>query len=158
MIYIQKQLAKIATQNPSITVSPGGYICPLQGKSKANITTGYAKYATRTGFHTGVDWSCSAGTPILAVKAGTVVTSTALRRANGTYKSYGEYIVINHHDGTMTLYAHMLSGSRMVREGDTVSQGQQIGKVGTTGNSTGNHLHFEVLINGKYTNPTSYLP
>ena len=92
------------------------------------------------------------------VKAGKVVTSKALKRANGTYKSYGEYVVIDHQDGTMTLYAHMQPNSRMVSEGQYVSQGQQIGRVGTTGNSTGNHLHFEVRVGGRCQNPTPYLP
>ena len=77
---------------------------------------------------------------------------------NGKYVSYGEYIIIDHGDGTMTLYAHMLAGSRTVSAGQKVSQGQQIGKVGSTGNSTGNHLHFEVFANGSRTNPTQYLP
>ena len=58
----------------------------------------------------------------------------------------------------MTLYAHMQPNSRMVTEGQYVSQGQQIGKVGTTGNSTGNHLHFEVRVKGRCQNPTPYLP
>ena len=58
----------------------------------------------------------------------------------------------------MTLYAHMLSGSRKVTKGQTVKQGQVIGTVGSTGNSTGNHLHFEVLVNGKPQNPFLYLP
>ena len=58
----------------------------------------------------------------------------------------------------MTLYAHMQPGSRMVGVGSTVSQGQQIGRVGTTGNSTGNHLHFEVWSSGRRVNPTAYLP
>ena len=98
------------------------------------------------------------GKTVVAVKSGTVVTSTALKNPNGTYRSYGEYIIIDQHDGTMTLYAHMYSGSRMVSPGQSVSQGQQIGKVGSTGNSTGNHLHFEVRINGKPVNPTPYLP
>lgn len=154
---IQVQLAKIASRNGNITpVAPSaaGYGSPLPGKSKANITTGYYGY---TG-HGGVDFACSAGTPVLAVKAGEVVTSMAMKRPNGTYKSYGEYIVIDHHDGTMTLYAHMLPNSRTVQVGATVSQGQQIGQVGTTGNSTGNHLHFEVRIKGARVNPTQYLP
>lgn len=137
--------------------SASGYICPLPGKTKANITTGYGSYSWG-GNHTGVDWAVSRGTPILAVKDGTVVTSTALKNPNGTYKSYGEYIVINHHDGTMTLYAHGLEGSRLVKPGETVKRGQQIMSVGTTGNSTGYHLHFEVRLNGVRVNPTPYLP
>lgn len=170
---IQKQLAKIAEQEeaerrakqnasgggtvPSAP-STAGFICPITGKSRNSITTGYGKYSTRSGNHTGVDFACSAGTPIMAAKAGKVVISTALKRPNGTYKSYGEYIVISHGDGTMTLYAHMLAGTRAVKEGAQVSQGQVIGQVGSTGNSTGNHLHFEVRVNGKCVNPTPYLP
>ncbi len=157
---IASDLARIAAQEGVApgTPSEAGYIMPLSGKTKSNITTGYGSYQTRSGRHTGVDFACSSGTPIYAVKAGTVVTSDALRYANGKYKSYGEYIVINHHDGTMTLYAHMLSNSRLVRAGDKVSQGQQIGQVGSTGNSTGSHLHFEVRVNGKDVNPVPYLP
>ncbi len=170
---IQRQLAKIAEQEEAerrarqkasggavtpTAPSTAGFISPLSGKSRGGITTGYGKYQTRSGQHTGVDWACNAGTPIMAAKAGKVVISTALRRPNGSYKSYGEYIVISHGDGTMTLYAHMLSGTRAVTEGAQVSQGQVIGQVGSTGNSTGNHLHFEVRVNGKCVNPTPYLP
>lgn len=154
---IQLKLAKIAAASGNITpVAPSaaGYGSPLPGKTKSNITTGYYGYTN----HGGVDFACSAGTPVLAVKAGKVVISTALKRSNGTYKSYGEYIVIDHQDGTMTLYAHMLPNSRTVQEGAWVTQGQQIGQVGTTGNSTGNHLHFEVRIGGARVNPTQYLP
>lgn len=153
---IQADLAAKA-KNSVITVSPGGYASPLLGRTKSSITTGYGSYSWG-GTHTGVDFAVPAGTAIVAVKAGTVVTSTALRRSNGTYKSYGEYIVIDHHDGTMTLYGHMSPGSRLVGTGASVSQGQQIGSVGQTGNATGNHLHFEVRINGRPVNPTSYLP
>lgn len=154
---IQLELAKIAATSGNITpVAPSeaGYGSPLPGKTKNNITTGYYGYPN----HGGVDFACGAGTPVLAVKAGEVVISTALKRPNGSYKSYGEYIVIDHKDGTMTLYAHMLPNSRIVSKGAWVSQGQQIGQVGTTGNSTGNHLHFEVRIRGARVNPTQYLP
>ena len=161
---IQAQLEKIArqeaanagssnvsniTNNPSVS----GYIRPIVGYS---ITTGWMGYSG----HTGVDFSGAgiSGKPVLAAKAGTVVTSTALKYPNGNYKSYGEYIVINHHDGTMTLYAHGAPGSRLVSPGQSVSQGQQIMSVGTTGNSTGYHLHFEVRVNGRPVNPTPYLP
>lgn len=161
---IQAQLAEIARKeaansgNSNVSNTPNnpsssGYIRPVVGYS---ITTGWMGYRG----HTGVDFSGSgiAGKPVLAVKAGTVVTSTALKYANGNYRSYGEYIVINHHDGTMTLYAHGAPGSRLVSAGQTVSQGQQIMSVGTTGNSTGYHLHFEVRVNGTPVNPTPYLP
>ena len=154
---IAAELARIAANSSvtqSVTPSTAGYISPIIGKTKKNITTGYYGYKG----HTGVDFAIAKGTPIVAVKSGTVAISRALKNPNGTYSSYGEYIVINHHDGTMTLYAHGLPGSRKVVEGQGVSQGQQIMSVGTTGNSTGYHLHFEVRINGKCVDPTPYLP
>jgi murein DD-endopeptidase MepM/ murein hydrolase activator NlpD len=173
---IQKELARIAEEErkaaeaaaaagkttssiTQITGNPSasGYIFPLSGKSKSNITTGYGSYSWG-GNHTGVDIAISAGTPIYAVKAGTVTISKALKNSDGSYRSFGEYIAISHGDGTTTLYCHGLSGSRLVKEGDTVKQGQQIMSVGSTGNSTGPHLHFEVRINGVSVNPTPYLP
>ena len=162
---IQAKLAAIAKKEAEAAASAGnsnnniannpsasGYIRPIVGYG---ITCGWMGYAN----HTGVDFSGAgiSGKPILAAKSGTVVTSTALKNSNGTYKSYGEYIVINHHDGTMTLYAHGAPGSRRVSEGQKVSQGQQIMSVGTTGNSTGYHLHFEVRVNGVPVNPAPYL-
>lgn len=83
------------------------------------------------------------------MKSGTVIFSTALKNNNGSYRSYGEYIIIDHHDGTMTLYAHGLPGSRQVEVMDEVEQGKVIMRVGSTGNSTGPHLHFEVRVNRK---------
>lgn len=152
---IQAQIAKLSSKYTGTAVAPSaaGYISPLSGRTKSNITTGYLGYSG----HYGVDFACPAGTTVTAVKGGTVVTSTA-KKKNGKYVSYGEYIIIDHGDGTMTLYAHMLAGSRTVSENQSVSQGQAIGQVGMTGNATGNHLHFEVYANGKRTNPTAYLP
>lgn len=151
-----EEAARAAASGSKVTVSPGGYIFPVQGLSRANIRT--LKYPSYPG-HTGIDVNINVvGKNVVAVKAGTVVTSTAMKRPNGTYKSYGEYVIINHHDGTMTLYAHMLAGSRQVSPGQTVSQGQVLGTVGSTGNSTGPHLHFEVRIGGRAVNPISYLP
>ena len=97
------------------------------------------------------------GTPVFAVADGVVEISTAIRNADGSFRSYGEYIVINHGNGIMTLYAHGLEGSRLVSVGDTVTQGQQIMRVGSTGNSTGPHLHFEVRQNGTPVNPVPFL-
>ncbi len=136
--------------------SSSGYIFPVAGLSRANINN--KSYPSYKG-HTGVDVNINVtGKSVVAVKSGTVVISKALTNSDGSYRSYGEYVVINHHDGTMTLYAHMLSGSRRVKEGQSVSQGQVIGTVGSTGNSSGTHLHFEVLVNGKPQNPFLYLP
>lgn len=141
--------------SPPIANNPSasGYIRPVVGYG---ITCGWYGYAN----HTGVDFSGGgiSGKPILAVKSGTIVTSTALKNSNGKYRSYGEYIIINHHDGTMTLYAHGAPGSRLVGPNQKVNQGQQIMSVGTTGNSTGYHLHFEVRVNGRPVNPAPYLP
>ncbi len=70
------------------------------------------------------------------------------------HSSYGNYVVIDHGNGSSTLYAHM--SSRAVSEGQMVSQGQVIGYVGTTGSSTGNHLHFEVRVNYQRTDPEQF--
>ena len=159
---IQAKLKKIAeeeakknTTNVTSNPSSAGYIRPVSGYP---ITTGM--YYSTGKYHGAVDFSGSgiSGKPVMAVKSGTVVISRALKNANGSYRSYGEYIVINHHDGTMTLYAHGAPGSRTVQEGQSVKQGQTIMSVGTTGNSTGYHLHFEVIVNGKTVNPVPYLP
>lgn len=163
---IQSELARIAAEeakknggNSVVNLPPSaaGYIFPVSGCSKSNINNlSYPSYNR----HTGVDINKGgvSGKEVVAVKDGTVVKSLAMKNPAGQYKSYGEYVVINHHDGTMTLYAHMIEGSRKVSQGDTVSQGQVLGNVGSTGNSTGPHLHFEVLIGGKPVNPIPYLP
>lgn len=158
---IQAELERIARENNGGNAviagepSQAGYIFPVAGLNIYNINRRY--YPSYPG-HTGVDININVtGKKIVAVKDGTVVTSTALRNSNGTYRSYGEYVVIDHHDGTMTLYAHMYPNSRQVSKGQNVVQGQVLGTVGTTGNSTGNHLHFEVRINGRCVNPLPYL-
>ena len=149
------------SSNSSQNTSPSsaGYIFPVKGCSKSNIRVlSYPSYAG----HTGVDVNIGVtGKNVVAVKSGTVITSTAIKNSDGSYRSYGEYVMINHGDGTITLYAHMLAGSRKVIPGQKVSQGQVIGTVGSTGNSTGTHLHFEVrtLANSfRPVNPIPYLP
>lgn len=89
--------------------------------------------------HTGTDIGAQLGAPIWAAMDGTV----ALARENG---GYGNCVILDHGGGVMTLYGHM--SAILVQEGDTVLQGSQIGRVGSTGNSTGPHLHFEALIDG----------
>ena len=135
--------------------SSSGYIFPVAGLSKANINNkNYPSYPGHTGIDVNINVS---GKTIVAVKSGTVYKSMAYK-INGKYYSYGECIIINHHDGTMTLYAHGAPGSRKVSNGQSVSQGQPLMTVGTTGNSSGEHLHFEVRVNGITVNPLPYLP
>jgi murein DD-endopeptidase MepM/ murein hydrolase activator NlpD len=98
--------------------------------------------------HTGVDMRASSGTPIRAAGDGTVVRAER-------WGGYGNCIIIDHGGGTATVYAHC---SRMsVRSGQAVKRGQTIGAVGSTGLSTGPHLHFEVRRNGSPVNPASYI-
>ena len=92
--------------------------------------------------HTGTDIPAPGGTPIYAAKDGVVTTVNANKNAS----SYGYYCIISHGSGYATLYAHQ-NQVPIVQEGQTVSKGQVIGYVGTTGRSTGNHLHFELRIN-----------
>ncbi len=98
--------------------------------------------------HKGMDIGAPKGSNVLASKDGTVVTA---KWNNG----YGYYITINHGGGVATLYAH--NSELLVKAGDTVKKGQVIAKVGSTGNSTGPHIHFEVIINGVQQNPRNYL-
>lgn len=132
--------------------SSSGFIRPVSGYS---VTTGW--YYSSGALHGAVDFSGSgiSGKPVLAVADGIVVTTAALT------SSYGNYIIIAHYNGLYTLYAHGQAGSIAVSQGQKVSQGQQIMRVGSTGNSTGPHLHFEVRTSpGKYANrvnPLNYL-
>ncbi len=97
--------------------------------------------------HTGTDIGAAYGTTIVAANSGTVTLA-------GWNSGYGNCVIIDHGGGRATLYAHMSSYS--VSSGQSVSKGQQIGKVGSTGNSTGPHLHFEVLINGAAVDPMQF--
>lgn len=109
-----------------------------------------SSYGSRgSGWHNGVDFAASRGTPIYASRSGTVTKAVSL-----TY-SYGNHVVINHGDGYSSLYAHM--DYYVVSPGQYVSQGQLIGYVGSTGNSTGPHLHFTIFYNGSDVNPMNYL-
>ncbi|MDE6107992.1 MAG: peptidoglycan DD-metalloendopeptidase family protein, partial [Oscillospiraceae bacterium] len=133
-----------------------GYVYPLP----TSYTTITSRFGPRThpltgkyNNHSGADISAPARTEIKAVMGGVVVTSAY------SPNLWGEYVVINHGNGMTTLYAHMTRGSRKVKEGDIVSQGQVIGLVGTTGLSTGNHLHLTLTINGQKADPlTTFWP
>ena len=108
-----------------------------------------------SGWHKGVDLCTTNGTalgsPVIAAKGGTV---EMVQRSNS---GYGNMVLINHGDGYKTRYAHMVAGSITVNPGDHVEAGQSIGKVGSTGNSSGPHLHFEVIYNSETQNPINYI-
>ena len=103
--------------------------------------------------HNGIDLGAPQGTRIGAAADGKVVK--VVNNQSNSKTGYGNYVIIEHANGVRTLYAHCASVS--VKEGQTVTQGQQIGTVGSTGNSTGPHLHLEVIVNGSYVNPRNYI-
>ncbi len=98
--------------------------------------------------HTGMDIGASRGTNVLAAEGGEVIKAT-------WSNAYGNYVVIDHGNGMSTLYAH--NSKLLVSVGDVVERGQTIAKVGSTGYSTGPHIHIEVIIDGEYQNPADYL-
>lgn len=116
-----------------LTSSYGMRISPITGMEK---------------FHQGVDLAAPIGTPVLAARGGLVETT-------GTDRVYGNYIVLKHDNNTQSLYAHLSSID--VKQGMRVEKGNTIGKVGTTGWSTGPHLHFEMRINGRAQRPPNSL-
>ncbi len=140
----------------SITTSYRQFIWPTKGAYAVSSHYGY-RSASISGwsYHGGIDIvlgsGSSAGIPVVASASGTVVT------AYSGWSGYGHTVVIDHGNGYKTRYAHMYPGSIAVSVGQKVYQGQQIGRIGSTGNSTGPHLHFEMLINGQKTNPYPYI-
>jgi murein DD-endopeptidase MepM/ murein hydrolase activator NlpD len=128
----------------SAKVSGSGVAWPTNG----TVTSGFGY---RWGaLHAGIDIANGVGTPIRAAKSGTVIV------AGWNGGGYGNWVIIDHGGGFSTLYGHM---SRIrTSEGASVKQGEQIGDMGSTGNSTGPHLHFETRVNGNAQDPTRYLP
>lgn len=122
----------------NVKPNASGFISPLPA-AYSKVTTGMTYSSGQ--YHGAIDFGSGGinGQPIYAVADGIVMISENLGN-----RSYGNYILIMHSNGLYTLYAHGQNGSRLVNKGDYVKQGQQIMSVGTTGNSTGPHLHFEV--------------
>jgi len=127
------------TPNAGTVVASGRFVWPTQGV----ITQGYYWY------HPGVDIANNIEPNVLAADSGKIV------REGWDTTGYGNMILIDHGNGLQTLYAHM--SAFYVTLGQTVNRGDAIGRMGTTGHSTGPHLHFEVHINGVHTNPLNYL-
>lgn len=137
------------TTSSGATRYSGTFTWPLPGYTNNSSAYGWRVhpiYGTRK-FHKGEDIPAPTGTPIVAAASGTVTTA-------GWVSGYGNYTVINHGGGVMTAYGHQ--SAIHVSVGQTVTAGQTIGLVGSTGNSTGPHLHFEVYVNGSTQNPMSY--
>ena len=147
---IQSMIAELERQEAANSItSTGTYIWPLPGYSPGSAY-GWRMHPIfhEMRFHAGEDIGAPSGTPILAADSG--VATVIPDNGNG----YGNYIMINHGGGRVTLYAHMSAFA--ISGGATVAQGQVIGYVGSTGNSTGPHLHFEVRVNGATTDPKQY--
>lgn len=144
---IKKYLEKLNEDNKSVNskVNYGKYLKPAQGQ----ITSKYGKrthpITGKESFHTGIDIAGSTGDNIIASLSGKVVSA-------GWYNSvYGNVIIINHGNNIQTFYAHL--DKILVKSGQNVDSGDVIGKMGSTGLSTGPHLHFEIRINGEHVDP-----
>ncbi len=136
------EILRVGTKPKPKTAATGRFARPISG--------GYvsSSFGNRSrGYHTGIDWALSYGSPIYASDGGTVTSA-------GWGGGYGRMIKINHGNGYETVYAHC--SKLVVSAGKKVAKGQVIAYVGSTGNSTGPHLHFEIRKNGSYLNPAKY--
>ncbi|WP_312699250.1 M23 family metallopeptidase [Sedimentibacter sp.] len=138
-------IAKGTAPRP-VTASYGKYIWPVLGKVTSALGSRYIFGGNN--YHRGLDIAAPYGTDVKASDGGSVTFS-------GWSASYGNLVIITHDNGTQTYYAH--NSSLLVSEGEKVYRGQAIAKVGSTGQSTGNHSHFEVRVNGVVRNPYDYL-
>ena len=146
-----EQEIKNRQETPPTPATSGDYIWPCSARY---ITSPFGKRTSPGGIgsrnHKGVDIGASYGSSIYATKAGTVIVSSY--DAGG----YGNYVQIDHGGGNYTLYGHM--SKRLVSVGQTVSQGEVIGLCGSTGASTGPHVHYEIWVNRTRIDPLPYLP
>jgi len=141
--YAAQIAALQAQQNAAVNMTSGDWYWPLPGRYSLSSLFGRRYIFGSWQNHTGTDIPAPSGTPIYAAKDG--VVTTVNRNKNSS--SYGYYCILNHGSGYATLYAHQCQVP-IVSEGQTVKKGQIIGYVGSTGRSTGPHLHFELRVNG----------
>ncbi|MCI3923355.1 peptidoglycan DD-metalloendopeptidase family protein [Paenibacillus sp. TRM 82003] len=149
----QKELQNAAKKQKAVTKYTGGELrWPVPDSDR--ITS---RYGTRTHpitgkrhTHSGLDIGAPAGTTIVAAASGEVVLAQ-------WYGGFGNTVIVEHKEGFRTLYAHIKSGGIKVKVGDMVEVGEKIAEIGSTGNSTGNHLHFGVYVNNAATDPEPYL-
>lgn len=150
---IEAQIAAAAAARAAASDGDGGasgfiWPCPASRRITSYFGPRNAPVAGASTYHKGIDIGAASGSAIVASAAGRVTTSTYSSSA-------GNYVVISHGNGISTVYMH--ASALYVSEGDMVSQGQKIAAVGSTGYSTGPHLHFGVIVNGSYVNPLNYV-
>jgi murein DD-endopeptidase MepM/ murein hydrolase activator NlpD len=121
---------------------------PVDGPVGSGFGMRTDPFTERPALHTGLDFPADSGTPILAAAGGVVI-------AAGRHTAYGQMLEIDHGSGLVTRYAH--ASKLLVKRGDLVRRGQTVALVGSTGRSTGPHLHFEVLVEGVHQNPAKFL-
>jgi len=138
------KVVEVGTQPIPPRHATGSFIRPIRG---GRFSSGFGMRGRS--MHNGVDWSAPRGTPIYAADGGVV------RLSGNTGNGYGIHIIIDHGNGFQTLYAH--NSQNLVTVGQRVAQGEMIARVGSTGNSTGNHLHFEIIQNGRPVNPMNFI-
>lgn len=132
---------------PSVDLASQRFVYPLRGTLSSGF--GWRNVSVNGNrYHAGVDWAASAGTPVRAARDGAVVRA-------GWWGTYGYAVALDHGDGSETRYAHL--SAVHVRAGDVVRQGDVVGLVGSTGASTGPHLHFELRFGAQAVDPLGYL-
>lgn len=146
--YVKKVLSNYNKSLSTATSKIANYYTSSNG-FRVSSKFGQKESGLRSSPHKGTDFAAKAGTPVKALKAGKVITATYSKTA-------GNWVVIQQDDGTVAKYMHMQNGLK-VKKGDVVSAGQTIGKVGSTGHSTGNHLHLQIEQNGKPIDPEKYM-
>lgn len=147
----QERIAKQnASSQHSMQYSGGQFLWPVPGSHR--VSSGYGNrihpISRSKRFHAGIDIAAGFGRPVVAAADGRVITA-------GWLGGYGNTVMIDHGSGLVSLYGH--NSSLTVSRGDRVKKGDQIARIGSTGQSTGNHLHFEVRLKGSHTNPYNYL-
>lgn len=134
---------------PSGGVSSQGYMWPVPSSHSISSYYGWRSWGSYSEFHLGIDIPAGYGQDVVAAADGMVIAT------GGQHWSYGNIVIIDHGNGIATAYAH--NSSIVVSTGQVVKKGQVIAKIGSTGNSTGNHCHFEVRINGSTVDPLGYV-
>ena len=146
---LESIIRDLQSRNTSPAPSEDGLVWPLRGRITSPFGMRVHPIYGTSRLHTGIDIAGSTGTPVVAADRGVVILS-------GWHGGYGYTVIIDHGGGISTLYAH--HSSLLVSRGEQVQRGDTIARVGSTGLSTGPHLHFEVRVNGTPKNPMNWLP